>query len=116
MAQDAEIFLGNGWHTLYSDEPWYLIVTSSSSEIRLEGRFQSDAPQRTGKPTWAGTEFCISDAGEEAICRVPYDDAAHLLAATKLSFVPESIWSKAVEECRKLMSAGEGTAEPPTAR
>src|SRR5262245_27719787 len=65
MAQDVETLLGNAWHTLYSDELWYLIVTPDSGEVRLEGRFQTDAPDRTGHPTWARTEFCVAKARNE---------------------------------------------------
>jgi hypothetical protein len=107
MADREEVVLGNGWHTIYSDEVWYLIV-APSDEVILEARFQSDAPDRTGYPTWAGTEFCVSKAGGEAVCRVPYARSAELLAAGRLSFVPESIWAKAVEECRKRAPVSEG--------
>jgi hypothetical protein len=108
MADRKEIVLGNGWHTLYSDEVWYFVIACDSDEVVLEARFQSDAPDRTGYPAWAGTEFCATKAGEEAICRVPYTNVAEFLAAGRLSFVPESIWAKAVEECRKLEPSSDG--------
>lgn len=107
MADRKEIMLGSGWHTLYSDEVWYLIVAPHSGEVVLEARFQSDAPDRTGYPTWAATEFCVSKAGEEALCRVPYTSATEMLGAGRLPFVPEGIWGKLVEECRKLAPAPE---------
>jgi hypothetical protein len=102
IVERSDILLGNGWHTLYSDEVWYLVLVPNSSEVLLEARFQSDAPDRTGYPQWARTEFCVSKAGEEAVCQVPYSDAEGLIAASRLSFVPEAIWANAVEECRKL--------------
>ena len=104
VAQHSEIPLGNSCHTIYSDEMWFLIFASDSGEVTLEARFQSDAPDRTGYPNWVSTEFCVSKARYEAVCRVPYTDAAQLLAASRLSYVPEAIWAKAVEECRKLKS------------
>ncbi len=103
MAECREMLLGNGWHTLYSDEVWYLMVSPNSGEIILEARFQSDAPDRTGYPNWARTEFCISKAGDHAVCRIPFAGAAELLAASRLSFVPEDIWRMAAEKCRTLM-------------
>ncbi|WP_157369011.1 hypothetical protein [Zavarzinella formosa] len=108
MEQPGEILLGNGWHTLYSDEVWYLIVDPGPREITLEARFESDAPGRTGPPTWARTEFCVSKDEHKAVCRVPYNDAAHLLAASRISFVPEIIWAKALGICRRIAS---GTKE-----
>lgn len=108
MSQHKEILLGSGWHTLYSNEVWYLVTATDNSEIVLEARFQTDAPDRTGYPHWARTEFCTSKSDEQAVCRVPYSDAEHVLEASKLSFVPEEIWGKAVEECRKLIPSSEG--------
>ena len=102
MGEPIEIPLGNGWHTLYSDEPWFLVVAPGSKEIVLEARFESDAPERSGRPTWMQTEFCVSKSDHEAVFRAPYDDVAELLAASRLSFVPEHIWAKAIEECGKL--------------
>jgi hypothetical protein len=110
MGPTAKILLGNGWHTLFSDEPWYLTVIPDSGEIWLEARFQSDAPDRTGYPLWASTEFCVSKGDGQAICRVPYESAAHLLTAVRLSLVPEAIWAKALVECRKLGPSSEDTA------
>lgn len=104
MADRKEIVLGNGRHTLYSDEVWYFIIAPDSDEVVLEARFQSDVPDRTGYPAWAGTEFCVSKAGGEAVCRVPFANRAEFLAAGRLFFVPEGIWVKAVEECRKCQN------------
>ena len=109
MAEPKAIPLGTGEHTLYSDEEWYFVVDPSTTEIILEARFESDAPDRTGFPTWARTEFCISQAGEKAVCQIPYASAAELLAAARMSFIPEGIWRKAGAECRKLAPAGEGS-------
>jgi hypothetical protein len=89
---------------MYSDEEWYLIVAPNSREIILEARFESDAPDRTGFPNWARTEFCSSKGGAEAVCRIPFTDAAELLAASRLSFIPQNIWGKAAEKCQALMA------------
>jgi len=105
MEERKEILLGNGWHTLYSDEPWYLIVPAGSKEVVLEARFESDAPERSSRPNWIQTEFCVSKSDHEAVFRVSYAEAAELLAAARLSYVPEHIWTKATEECRKMTSA-----------
>ena len=80
---------------MYSHEVWYLIAAAGFKEIILEARFESDAPDRTGYPIWAPTEFCISKDGGEAVCRILFADAAELLAASRLSFIPETIWKKA---------------------
>lgn len=109
MAEGKETHLGNGTHTLFSDEEWYLIVEPGSGEILLEARFETEAPDRTGFPNWARTEFCISKGDTEAVCRVPFTDAAELLAASRLSFIPEGIWAKAADISRKL------AADPPDA-
>jgi hypothetical protein len=95
-----EIPLGNAQHTIYSDEPWFLVVETDG--VALEARFQSDAPRRTGWPDWVRTEFCVSRDEESAVGRICYDDAAHLLAAPRPSFVTEAIWAKALEACRGL--------------
>lgn len=108
MSGETEILLGNGWHTNYSDELWYLVIPETADEIRLEARFQSDAVDRTGYPRWATTEFCVSKDDAEATCHVPYSDAGHLLSARRMSFVPEEIWSKAMEECQKLKRGSTG--------
>lgn len=107
MDPSARLFLGTGEKTLYSDERWDLVVIPGSGEVWLEARYDSEAPDRTGYPRWAHTEFCLSQGRGTATCRVPYDDAAHLLAAAKPSFVPEAIWAKALVECRKQVSSSE---------
>jgi hypothetical protein len=107
MAEGKETRLGNGWHTLFSDEEWFLIIAPSSDEITLEARFETEAADRTGFPNWARTEFCTSKGNTEAACRVQFADAAELLAASRLSFIPENIWGKATEICRTLIE------EPP---
>lgn len=101
MAQEKKVPLGGGGHTLYSDEVWHLAIGARG--VALEASFQSDAPERTGYPAWAGTEFCVSRGEGEAACQVPYHDAAHLLAAPRPSFVPEAVWAQAVAECRKVV-------------
>jgi hypothetical protein len=106
MAEPREILLGNGWHTLFSDEVWYLVV-SDSGEIALEARFDTDAPERSGWPNWLRTEFCVSNTSDFAVCRVPYGSPPELLAAVKLSFVPKEIWDKAVERCQELTKGTE---------
>ena len=107
MVDRREIMLGGGQHTLYSDEVGYLVM-SDSGEVVVEARFQSDAPNRTGYPGWAATELCVSRSGEEAVGRLHYGGAAELLAAGRPSFVPQSIWDRAAEECRKLVPPSDG--------
>ena len=102
MPKTNEIPLANAQHTVYSDEPWFLIVDPESGSVQLEGRFQSDAPDRTGFPSWATTNFCVSKSKEEAVCRVSFASATELLAAERNSVVPETIWEKAVEHCRTI--------------
>lgn len=107
MPDHRELRLGNTSHTLFSDEEWYL-VTADSGEVTLEARFQSDAPDRTGYPAWAWTELCVSRAGEEAVGRLHYASPAELLAAPRPSVVPEGIWVRATEECRKRLPPSAG--------
>lgn len=101
MSTPQEIYLGNGEHTLYSDEEWFLLSQGEADEVRLEARFQSDAPGRTGWPHWTATEFCVEKTDETARCQVIYDTRADLLAASKLSFVPAPIWQNALNVVRK---------------
>jgi hypothetical protein len=115
MAEGSELHLGNGWHTLFSNEAWFLIAAPGSGEIILEARFETEAPDRTGFPNWARTEFCISRGENEAVGRVPFTDAAELLAASRLSFIPENIWAKAGEICRKLTTDPPAPDVPPDA-
>jgi len=107
MAEAREIALPGGRHTNYSDEVWFLIISPGTAEIVLEARFQSDAIGRTGFPNWARTDYCASRSDEEAVCRVPFDSAAELLAAARFSFIPERVWARARAECRDL-SGGTG--------
>lgn len=95
-----EILLGNAQHSIYSDELWYMLIVAD--EVTLEARFQSDAPHRTGWPAWIHTEFCISKDEESAVCRVTYDNSAHLRSVSRLSFVPGDVWAKAVDVCQRL--------------
>jgi hypothetical protein len=115
MAEGKETHLGNGCHTLFSDEEWFLIAVPGSGEIILEARFQTDAPDRTGFPNWARTEFCISKGDTEAVCRVPFTDAAELLEASRLSFIQEHIWGKATGICRTLIADPPDPEVPPDA-
>src|SRR5690242_10672167 len=103
MPEHREVMLGGGQHTVYSDEAWYLVTAGEGGEVVLEVRFQSDAPDRTGWPTWAGTELCVSRAGEEAVGRLHYASPADLVAAARPSVVPEGVWARAADECRKLV-------------
>jgi hypothetical protein len=107
MAESREIALAGGRHTNYSDEAWYLILSPASAEIVLEARFQSDAIERTGFPHWARTDYCASRNESEAVCRIPFDNVGELLAAARLSFIPERVWARARDECRNL-SRGRG--------
>jgi hypothetical protein len=107
MAEGREIHLGNGQHTIYSDEEWYLIVPPGSAHPFLEARFQTDAPDRTGYPTWVQSEFCVSCEGEEATCRLPLTHLPELGEPNRFASVPDAIWKRIVEECGKLSQSGE---------
>jgi hypothetical protein len=101
MSDNTEFFLGNGQHTLYSDEEWYLIIPPGSANPFLEARFQTDAPERTGYPAWSSTESCVLHEGEIAICRLPLTRVPQPGEKNRFASVPDAIWSRAVEECAK---------------
>src|SRR4051794_7512619 len=102
MAEGTEIRLGNGQHTLFSDEEWFLVVPQGSAPPFLEGRFQTDAPDRTGYPVWSWTEFCVSRGGDAAVCRFPLTPPPEPGEPNRFATVPDAIWKRAVEECVKL--------------
>ncbi len=104
MVSGTEIYLGNGQHTLYSDEQWYLVVPPGSAYPFLEGRFQTDAPERTGYPTWAqaDNELCVSREGGMAVCRLPLKRLPRSGEPNRFASVPDAVWKRAVEECNKL--------------
>jgi hypothetical protein len=102
MAKSEEIHLGNNWHTLYSDEEWFLIVPPGPSEPFLEGRFQTDAPDRTGWPGWTATDFCVQRDDAEAICQLPLKRLPNLGDPNRFASITDAIWKRAIEECAKL--------------
>jgi hypothetical protein len=104
MVGDTELYLGNGHHTLFSDEQWYLVVLPGSAHPFLECRFQTDAPDRTGYPAWTQTEFCVSCEGEVATLRLPLRRTPQPGDPNRFASVPDAIWKRAVEECGKLRS------------
>ncbi len=104
MADSTAIHLGNGWHTMYSDEEWFLIVPPSPDGPYLEGRFQTDAPDRTGYPAWTRTEFCVCLEGEVATCRLPLAPLPVPGTPNRFASVPDAIWKRVIEECAKLKS------------
>jgi hypothetical protein len=110
MAEATEIRLGNGQHTNFSDEEWYLVVPPGSTHPFVEARFQSDAPDRTGYPKWALTEFCVKCEGGIALCQFPLKRLPHPGEPNRFATVPDGIWNRAVEECGKLMSRSRGDA------
>lgn len=112
MAAGSEIYLGNGQHTLFSDEQWYLIALPGSVHPFLECRFQTDAPDRTGYPAWTQTEFCVSCEGEIANCRLPLKRPPQRGEPNGFATVPDAIWKRAVEEYGKLRPKPAGSAEP----
>src|SRR6476619_3747976 len=101
MTNNREIDLGSCQQTLYSDERWYLIVPDGAAPF-LEGRFQTDAPERTGYPQWAETEFCVSCEGELATCRLPLQRLPTPGEPNRFASITDSIWNRAIEECAKL--------------
>ena len=108
MAEGTETYLGNGQHTVYSDEQWYLIVPLESAQPFLEGRFQTDAPDRTGYPLWTQTEFCVSCEGEVAVCRLPLQRLPEPDEPNRFASVPDAVWKRVVQECNKLRSHPKG--------
>src|SRR5262245_23489071 len=102
MEDSMERHLGNGQHTLYSDEQWYLVVLPGSAYPFLECRFQTDAPDRTGYPAWTKTEFCVSCEGEVATLRLPLRCIPQPGDPNRFASVPDVIWKRAVEECGRL--------------
>jgi hypothetical protein len=96
MADGTELYLGNGQHTLFSDEQWYLVVLPGSAHPFLECRFQTDAPDRTGYPAWTQTEFCVSCAGEVATLRLPLRRIPQPGDPNRFASVPDAIWKRAV--------------------
>jgi hypothetical protein len=108
MAEGTEIRLGNGQHTIFSDEVWYLVVPPGSTHPFVEARFQSDAPDRTGYPSWALTEFCVKCEGGIALCQFPLRRLPQPGEPNRFATVPDGIWNRAVEECGKLMPTPRG--------
>jgi hypothetical protein len=110
----AELFLGTGEHTLFSDDQWYLIIPPGSPHPFLECRFQTDAPDRTGYPTWTQTEFCVSHGDEVAVLRLPLPRIPGPGDPNRFSSVPDAIWKKTVDDCGKLRSelAGSEPEQP----
>jgi hypothetical protein len=104
MVGCTEIYLGNGQHTLFSDELWYLVVVPGSAHPFLECRFQTDAPDRTGYPAWTQTESCVSCEGEVATSRLALRRIPQRGDPNRFASVPDAIWKRAVEECGKFPS------------
>jgi hypothetical protein len=111
MSGGSEIYLGNGRHTLFSDEQWYLVVLPGSACPFLECRFQTDAPDRTGYPAWTETEFCVLCEGETATLRLPLRRLPQLGDPNQFASVPDAIWKRAVEECGKPQFDSDGNTE-----
>jgi hypothetical protein len=101
MTDPTELNLGNGQHTLFSDEEWYLVAPRDSPHPFLKCRFQTDAPERTGYPTWAQTEFCVSCEGETATLRLPLRSIPRPGDPNRFASVPDAIWQRVVEEYAK---------------
>lgn len=102
MSDRTEIYLGNGWHTLYSDEEWFLIVPPAPAQPFLEGRFQTDAPDRTGHPGWTATEFCVLREDAEATCRLPLKRLPKAGDPNRFASITDAIWERVIAECAKL--------------
>lgn len=102
MTSSAEIYVGNGHHTLFSDEQWYLVVPPGSAHPFLECRFETDALDRAGYPAWTLTEFCVACEGGTATLRLPLGRIPQPGEQNRFASVPDAIWQRAVEECGKL--------------
>jgi hypothetical protein len=97
-----EILLGSNWHTLFSDELWYLIVPPAPAHPYLEGRFQSNAPDRTGWPVWVTWDDCFSRTGEAALCRLALRGIPRPDEPRRFLTISDAIWQRAVEESVNL--------------
>lgn len=104
MSESNEIYLGSCGQTLYSDEKWFLIVPPRPAQPFLEGRFQTDAPDRTGFPVWTATEFCVLREGAVATCRLPLKSIPKPGDPNRFASIADAIWNRAAEECAKLPS------------
>lgn len=102
MADNIEICLGNNGHTLFSDEPWYLVIPPLPASPFLEGRFQTDAPDRTPWPTWTATEYCVLREDDKAICRFPLTPIPSTGEQNRFASIVDQIWNQCVRECEKL--------------
>jgi hypothetical protein len=97
-----EIELGGAGGTLYSGEVWFLVFHPESAGPMLEGRFQTDAPDRTGFPTWVDSEQCVFRDGANATLRLPLKPLPSPGERNRFSCITDAIWKKLVEECAKL--------------
>ena len=97
-----EVYLGNAEHTLYSDEKWYLVIPGEEQAPYIEGRFQTEAPDRTGYPTWSHAPCCIVCEKEAAVCRMPLETLPRPSSPNRFALVPDAIWQRVVVECERL--------------
>jgi hypothetical protein len=102
MADNTDIALGNNWHTLFSDELWFLVIPPRPAQPFLEGRFQTDAAERTGWPSWVGSDYCVFHEGEKATCRLPLSPLPTPGQSRRFAYISDAIWNRLVEECAKL--------------
>jgi hypothetical protein len=107
MPDNSDIHLGNYWHTNYSDEDWFLVIPPKPSAPFLEGRFQTDAPDRTGWPGWADPELCLFRNNEKAARRFPLDPLPMPGDRNRFSCISHAIWKRLTEECAKLDRPGQ---------
>lgn len=102
MTFAREVYLGNAEHTLYSDEMWYLVIPGEDQSPFIEGRFQTDAPDRTGYPVWSHAAICIQCERETAVCRIQLETLPSAGSPNRFAMLPDTIWQRVVVECGRL--------------
>jgi hypothetical protein len=102
MPEMCEIGLGSTGRNNYSSEDWFLVFPPESSGPMLEGRFQSDAPDRTGFPTWVDSEQCVFRDSANATLRLPLTPLPKPGDRNRFSCISDDVWDRLVKECAKL--------------
>jgi hypothetical protein len=110
MSEKIEICLGNNGHTLFSDEVWYLVLPPEPAIPFLEARFQTDAPERTGWPTWINpdNDNVVRD-GHTATWRLPLTPMPVAGEGNRFASISNAIWNQCVRECVKLAGSEKST-------
>jgi hypothetical protein len=105
MSETREIELGSTGRNNYSGEDWFLIFSPGQAEPIVEGRFQTDAPDRTGFPTWVDSEQCVFRGAANATLRLPLNPLPKPGDRNRFSCISDAMWQRIVNECVKLGSS-----------